>query len=253
MEVKEIEAFYAELAQDYNEMTRFTQRKESESSVLRKWIRRYKFGTALDAACGTGLHAILLNKLGIQTIGVDISEEMLDVARKNAENLGIQVQFIQAPLPNLSGKINKKFDAIFCLGNSLPHILDRNELTSIFQTFNQLLNENGILILQLLNYEKILKERSRIIAIQREKKNEFIRFYDFLDGEVTFNILKIRWNNNTPSYQLISTSLYPYIKSELALTLKPCQFKNLEYFGTMEHHPFDPLQSPNLIIVAKNN
>jgi SAM-dependent methyltransferase len=253
MEVKKIEAFYSQLAGDYDEMTRFSHREKSESAILRKWIKHYRFHTALDAACGTGLHVILLNKLGIRTVGVDISREMLNVAKKNAEVLGFHVQFIQAPLQNLTPKINKKFDAIFCLGNSLPHILDRNELMSIFQTFKQLLNENGILALQLLNYEKILKDRNRIIAIHREKKNEYIRFYDFLNGEVSFNILKIWWQDKVPLYQLISTSLNPYIKSDLELILENCHYKNLEYFGTMDFYPFDPLKSPNLIVVAKNN
>ena len=38
----------------------------------------------LDAACGTGMHAIALAKEGMHVYGIDLSPEMIRVAMKNA-------------------------------------------------------------------------------------------------------------------------------------------------------------------------
>jgi SAM-dependent methyltransferase len=46
---------------------------------------------ALDAACGTGRHARLLDACGCATTGIDQSPEMLDVARRKVPNAVFQV------------------------------------------------------------------------------------------------------------------------------------------------------------------
>ncbi|RPJ50835.1 MAG: class I SAM-dependent methyltransferase, partial [Acidobacteria bacterium] len=72
------EDFYKELASDYDSMTRFKQRLRGEEQMLRRWRERYGFNSALDAACGTGLHAVVLAQMGVKATAADPSAAMLD-------------------------------------------------------------------------------------------------------------------------------------------------------------------------------
>lgn len=47
----------------------------------------------LDAAYGTGVHAIALVQVGFETVGADLSDEMISRARENAESAGLDIPF----------------------------------------------------------------------------------------------------------------------------------------------------------------
>ena len=115
--------FYQELAPHYDQMTRFQARFKSEEKVLREWIKRYEFKSALDVACGTGLHAIILSALGIRSVGSDISRDMLKHARHNAAQAGTNIEWVNASMQEVTQKVSQKFDAIFQVLNEVFDLL----------------------------------------------------------------------------------------------------------------------------------
>ncbi|MEQ8220954.1 MAG: class I SAM-dependent methyltransferase [Candidatus Eremiobacterota bacterium] len=242
--------FYENLENHYDRMTRFNERIKTEKSVLQKWVEKYKFQSVLDVACGTGLHSILLAQMGIKTTGVDISEAMLKQARLHGKEFEGEVTWILSSMEELKSNLREKYDAIFCLGNSIPHILDVPSLDKTFKNFYELLNAGGLLVIQLLNYKKIYDGKNRIVGIHREKDTEYIRFYDFYPC-LTFNILIVTWNGNKSEYKLQSTELYPYRKEELDMFLQKEGFWQFEYYGDMTFSPFDENNSSNLVLTAR--
>jgi len=248
---KSAQEFYHRVADEYDAMTRFQERLEREKDVLQRWVERYRFRSALDVACGTGLHVILLTQMGVRVAGVDISSEMLDKARENARRFEVQAEWIQTSMQELVPPVKSHFDAVLCLGNSLPHLLTPDSLKSALRNFYQLLYSGGIAIIQLLNYERLLSRKQRIIGIHRQGEKEFIRFYDFPGETVIFNILTIQWEGDNPQYQLNATELLPYRKPELENALRNAGFENLQFFGNMEFTEYQTESSPNLVIVAK--
>ncbi|MEQ8187072.1 MAG: methyltransferase domain-containing protein [Candidatus Eremiobacterota bacterium] len=242
--------FYENLENHYDRMTRFNERIDREKSLLEKWVEKYKFQSALDVACGTGLHSILLAQMGIKTTGVDISETMLKQARLHGKEFKGEVTWILSSMEELKSNLREKYDAIFCLGNSIPHILDVPSLGKTFKNFYELLNAGGLLVIQLLNYKKIYDYKNRIVGIHREKDTEYIRFYDFYPA-LTFNILIVTWKGNKSKYKLQSTGLYPYRKEELDMFLQKEGFRQFEYYGDMTFSPFDENNSSNLVLVAR--
>ncbi len=243
--------FYEELAAEYDNMTRFDERLPKERAMLHGWIDRYHFRSALDVACGTGLHAILLAQAGIQMVGADLSPAMLKQAHAHADELGVQVEWIEADMESGDRRINRQFDAAFCLGNSLPHLLTPQAFEAAASSFSRLLHPGGMLAIQLLNYARILAERERIVGIHRHGATEYVRFYDFLDPLVRFNVLTIQWQENQAASTLNATTLYPYQQGEIETMLRRHDFTEIEVFGDMLFHPFDAEQSPNLVVVAK--
>jgi putative methylase len=55
-----------------------------------------------DLGCGTGVLAIGSALLGAKAIGVEIDPRALKIARENAANLGVEVDFIRGDVNNLS-------------------------------------------------------------------------------------------------------------------------------------------------------
>jgi len=245
--------FYQDLAENYDDMTRYSSRISSEKKTLEQLIKKLKFKTALDAACGTGLHAILLQKLGIDVIGMDISQRMLEKAQRNAEKLGVSLPWIQSSLQNMTRSIERSFDIIFCLGNSLPHVNEKRQLKNVMKQFYQLLNPEGRVLLQTLNYDKIIDNKERIIQISKHKRVEYIRFYDFYPKKIQFNILQIDWERNPPSHSLLSTPIYPCTKSELQQAFQSAGFNSIQYYGDLKLAKFSKARSRNLIVLAQKS
>lgn len=243
--------FYEAIAGQYDDMTRFKQRLQSEKAVLQRWVERYGFYSAIDAACGTGLHAVLLAQMGIQVVGTDLSSSMLAEAKKHADEAGVEVTWVPAPMQELGQHIRGRFDSVFCLGNSLPHLLTQADLLATLEAFHALLNPFGVLVIQLLNYDRILTTQERIVGVHRQGSREYVRFYDFLPGEIRFNVLTIDWADEKAAHSLHSTLLHPYRQDELMQALAHCGFVDFDCFGDMQFSPFDKTSSQNLIIVGK--
>ena len=113
-------------------------------------VQKYGLMKVLDAGCGTGFHSILLAKLGLDVTGIDSSSEMLKKAKETTLEHNVNVRFHQSTLQDVSLCMDERFDAVFCMGNSLPHLLTEGEavlsLKNFFNKFNILMvkeNQKG--------------------------------------------------------------------------------------------------------------
>ena len=74
--------------------------------------------TALDVGCGTGSFCELLHKLGFLTLGIDLSENTIQIARRQYPHL----EFKPLPAENIS-ELGSAFDLVV-LSHILEHIRD---------------------------------------------------------------------------------------------------------------------------------
>ena len=65
-------------------------------------------GSVLDMACGSGRHSILLARKGFSVTAVDLSRNLLRVAKESAKEAGVNINFIRADLREFT--INSKFN-----------------------------------------------------------------------------------------------------------------------------------------------
>lgn len=245
------QSFYDAVAPDYDNMTGFDARFEHEYEIMRTLAARFRFKRVLDAACGTGIHSIALSRLGVDVTGIDISSEMIAKAAANAERHHTPVTLKTMAAQDLISYPESSYDGILFLGNSLPHILDKEELINTFRAFSHILKADKTLIIQLLNYEKVLSQNERIVSIKKTESFEYIRFYDFLADRVRFNILSIDHRSPALSHSLQSSELYPYLLKDITPAIETAGLHILETFGSFDFDQFNPDQSQNLIIIAK--
>ena len=211
----------------------------------------------LDAACGTGRHAIALANEGFQMSGADLYPEMVSHAKANAFAADQNLSLKTVGFGNMSKAFNgEQFDALLCLGNSLPHVQSQKELAQALVDFAALIKPDGILILQSRNFDRVLKLKLRWMDPQavddKNKHYVFFRFYDFLpNGLIQFNVMTLA-QNGSPDWQteLDSTLLYPTGSDHLLAEITKAGFEKVRFYGNMAGDSFDPETSSDLVVVA---
>lgn len=118
-----------------------------------------KFGKdpklVLDLACGTGNITIPMSKRGYDMIGLDLSCEMLNIARDKANNEGADILFLNQDMREM--ELYGTVDAIVCALDGLNYITEPEDMKKIFRLVQNYLNPGGIMIFD-LNTEYKLRE-----------------------------------------------------------------------------------------------
>jgi SAM-dependent methyltransferase len=249
---------YDEFSSDYDRFVDWTARLAAELAFLERELQAVGARRVLDAACGTGMHAVALARRGYQVAGADLSAGMVERARANAADAGVGARFEVAGFGSLARTFQPAaaFDAVLCLGNSLPHLLTPADLSAALADFGACLRPGGLLLIQNRNFDALLGRGERWMEPQHHREGEsewlFVRFYDFeAGGGLTFNLVTLRREGvGDWSQQVVSTRLWPQRQAELAAALEAA-FDDLVCYGDMTGAAFDPKDSPNLVITAR--
>jgi glycine/sarcosine N-methyltransferase len=253
---------YDAFSSDYDRFVNWPGRLAAELPFLQQTLRAAGARRVLDAACGTGMHAVALAQNGFSLAGADLSAGMVERARANAAAAQVQVPFVAAGFGHLAGVFRAQeidsFDAVLCLGNSLPHLLDVATLTDALDDFMRCLRPDGVLVLQNRNFDAVLAQRERWMEPQSHHEGErewiFLRFYDYdPDGLITFNILMLYRETQVSPWQqaLRVTRLRPLRQVELIRMVAEAGFGEIACYGSLGGEVFDPLTSGNLVVTAR--
>ena len=253
---------YDKLASIYDYFVNWDDRLAYELPFLEQQLRALGKDPSqirvMDTACGTGHHAIALANIGFQMFGSDLYPEMVSLADANAKAAGEKVTFRTAGFGSINETFRQpgEFDAVLCLGNSLPHVASEQDLKKALQDFNELLRPGGLLLLQMRNFDLVMEEKKRWMEPQTGKEGAtewlFFRFYDFeANGKIQFNILSFHRKPNAPWHtQLTSTMLLPIYSEELKAELGSLGFRNIKLYGNLAGEPFAADSSGDMVLIA---
>jgi SAM-dependent methyltransferase len=253
---------YDQFASDYDRFVNWMERLAVEMPFLEKQLAALpkpagRSLQVLDAACGTAMHAVALARLGYEVSAADLSQPMIEKARINASAAGVDVKLKAVGFGSLASAFgNNSFDAVLCLGNSLPHVLSVADLKAALQDFAACLRPGGLLLIQNRNFDAVMMGKQRWMEPQAHSENGsewiFFRYYDYLpDGLIDFNIVtatRDAQGNRTAS--VATTQLRPQLFKEMNETLLQVGFKEIHTFGSLQGELFVPLNSGNLVITA---
>ena len=248
---------YDAFSSDYDRFVDWPGRLATELPLIVDQLAAVGARRVLDVACGTGMHAIALAERGFSVTGADISPGMIEVADANAASAGVHVRFEEAGFGALYEHLGGDYDALLCLGNSLPHVLTPAELSQALGDMARCLRPGGMLLIQNRNFDSVLAERERWLGPQghREGNHEwlFLRFYDYDgDGRLTFNVVTLQRESEGPWEQHVaSTRLWPLRAGELMAALAAADLEVASCWGSMAGDPFDAGCSPNLVVAVR--
>ncbi len=180
---------YSDLAEIYDQLYLNIFNYEQDAEFVDSILKKYKIKEFLELGCGSGHLAQLLVKMRYKMTGVDLHEEMLQIARKRLP----EVDFIRQDIRKL--KFERKFDAIIAMGRMYTYMTTNEDVEQSIHSIAGCLNPEGIFLFDNFsaphfiknfqeNQEKIHEIDLGFRKIKRMSKNSWN-----LKHGVTFN-----WN-----------------------------------------------------------
>jgi SAM-dependent methyltransferase len=102
--------------------------------------------SVLELACGTGLIAIRLARAGASVVGLDLYDQMLDVAREKSADLD-NIRWIQGDMRSF--ELGEKFNRVIFPAHSFQNLNSPEDQADCLSVVFQHLEANGRLILHL--------------------------------------------------------------------------------------------------------
>ena len=201
----------------------------------------------------TGRHAIAFAEEGYEATATDLSQAMVDRARANIAAVKARVNVHKLGFGRLSEELSGPYDAITCLGNSLPHLMTEEAMVEALVDMASLVSTKGILVLQNRNFRALARhERFMPPEVHRSGDEEwiFVRFYDLDEEKARFNMVRLHRRGSWGA-RIEQTQLRAWQQHELEPLLFRSGFKVLSALGGYDGQPFTRLESPDLLLVAE--
>lgn len=138
---------------------------------------KISFNNYLDIACGTGNITVLLGSFFKSIWAVDLSNEMLSIAKNKLQRFASRAKIIRENMINLN--LNKKFDLITCMLDAVNYIVQPEDLNAFFINVKNHLSDEGIFIFDMDSFYKLKNVLGNNIFTYDEKgifytwENEF--------------------------------------------------------------------------------
>ncbi|MGX7024345.1 class I SAM-dependent DNA methyltransferase [Vagococcus hydrophili] len=98
----------------------------------------------LELACGTGILSVELANLGFNVTGLDLSEDMITLAKKRITEGDEGLSFQTGDMLKLTEK--NSYDAVTCYSDSICYMSDEKAVGQVFSGVYDALNEKGTFI-----------------------------------------------------------------------------------------------------------
>ena len=142
---------------------------EEWAEYLISLLKEYQVedGLVLDMGCGTGSMTELLAEAGYDMIGIDNSQEMLEIAMEKRDESGHDILYLLQDMREF--ELYGTVKAVVSICDSVNYITEEEELEEVFRLVNNYLDPKGIFIFDfntVYKYKEILGDQT--IAEDRE-------------------------------------------------------------------------------------
>ncbi|MBI2837949.1 MAG: class I SAM-dependent methyltransferase [Acidobacteria bacterium] len=235
------------VAVDFDRMIDWPARLGREIPPISAMLRSRLATSVIDFGSGTGRHAIELSRCGFAVSCVDRSRVMRRLARSNAFPLRMKVV---ESLDRLQGR----YDAVITIGNTLPSIRSAVQLARIFKQMRRLTMPDGLLLIQVRNYEKLLRDRVETTGLRDTGDVTYFRAYHAEDSprggrSVHLHLFKIDRRTAHPTVSGSIARLRGWSRSELRRALRSAGYRGIAFHSDYQLRPFSQA-SPDIVVVA---
>jgi SAM-dependent methyltransferase len=213
----------------------------------------------LELGCGTGRITLLLAGYGHEVMGIDLSPEMMAIAREKLANAPKVVQsrvvLHHGDITNFN--LNQKFPLIV-IPSSFKFLLTTDDQLACLRCVRDHLQDNGVFILDLYPGEAFEKDGTSTtdpVEIDGKRITQTFRYSNDLNTQTrTWDVIvKIEHQSGeveTIETQLITALIMP---REGNLLLKLAGFEIVEEFGGWDFAPYEPDSRRRILILRKEH
>jgi len=212
---------------------------QEEADFVHQCLQKYGSNTIhslLEIACGTGTHALTLERYGYKIVATDYSESLLACARKKASQESSSVDFRWQDMRSLNIP-EQPFDAVFCLFDSIGYVETNDALIQVMRGVHDHLRPNGLFIFEFWHAAAMLRSYDPLRIRRWSTPNgDVIRISETeLDcvhqvARVTYTIYELQKDGTYLSVQETQTNRY-FLMQEMASWLSICGFVPVKWFA----------------------
>ena len=167
---------------------------------------------------------------------------------------------MQGDICDIEILVEPPFGGALCLGNTLPHVRETEQLERLFSGLRSRLESGAPLIIQLLNYERIFQRGERYLPLNFRSDGEeeivFLRLMELEEDDgVRFypSTLRLRPGEDPPLEVKAAKEvrLRGWRAQTLERALARAGFEAIERLGDFEGRTLRSRDSTDLILVAR--
>ena len=188
----------------------------------------------LELACGTGNLTIPLTKKNYDIAGIDISEEMLSVAREKGEEECVELVLLQQDIAELDFDV-PNLDCILCACDGFNYITYDEDLENVFAKSYELLKNEGLFIFDISSFYKLSTVLGNNMYGENREDIAYMwqNYFDEVDNLVEMELaFFIRDEEDERFDRFEETHLQrAYKEEEVIALLKKVGFENIKTYG----------------------
>lgn len=224
----------------------YQHRDDSEAQFFMDNLVQYldvpKKAKILDLACGKGRHSIYLANKDFDVVGVDLSPESIEHARKFEQKyLHFDTHDMRMPLAV------GPFDYIFNLFTSFGYFPTEEEHIQTLQEMKQgLKSKDSTLVIDFFNAHKVIQQ----LVLSEEKTLSGITFKINRRVENGYILKDIRFEDKGQKFHF-QEKVRAFTLEDFKRLLEQVGLELQAHFGGFDLSTYDPQNSSRLILIAK--
>ncbi len=239
-------SFYGSISRFYDDIFPFDAR-EAAFVAQRLDVCVQDGGRVLDIGCGTGNKTVHMVGTDRFVTAVDGDPSMIAEACLRHPHPRIEYRTLNMTAVRETFGTDC-FEAVLCLGNTLVHLPERHAVAEMIEGMEAILKSGGLLVVQILNYDRIPTDGTYALPLLETDKLRFERRYEFHGEEMRFVTELIEKENGRRIANTVP--LYRLGRQELDAMLARAGFVTPEYYGSYLGDPLTPDSFP-LIVTAR--
>jgi SAM-dependent methyltransferase len=209
-----------------------------ETQFIHRYLHENYPGThdILELACGTGTHALLLEKCGYRITALDNSPGMLECAQKKAHSAGSDIHLYLQDMKNFEIP-GTSFDVVLCLFDSLGYVQTNTALTQVLDRVYSHLKPKGLFIFEfwhaaamLKSFDPVRVRRWVLPDMEIIRISETYLDYSMQTGNVKYTILKLKQDDSYEKIEELQKNRYFSIQEMMSI-LHQNNFEPLKFFA----------------------
>lgn len=222
---------------------------EKEVAFIEDVLEKKGTGIVLDLCCGTGRHSIVLSQHGWSVIGLDLSKNLLAIAKQRMTQKAAEFPLIRADMRFFPFR-KSIFNAVINMFTSFGYLPSETEDLKCLIEVQHVLQKDGHFLIDVVNKEYVMK-------IYKERDwAEYEPFY-LLENRILDlpkSTLLSEWTiirKNTNEVRHIQHNLRMYSLQKLRQMLSKAGLRTMQVCGGYDKKKFSPDASRMILLAQK--